>query len=123
VLAAPGVVDHSLRTGEGQFVDGVIFHFSGATTSMTMMSAPSWANPDRVTAALSPRRPGRRVGDPRAVSHHGLAIFGEWPQTEKGGSTPSVTGRSARVQQELLDRTLVWNQRHLMIMLREYEDF
>ncbi len=24
---------------------------------------------------------------------------------------------------ELLDRTLVWNQRHLMIMLREYEDF
>ena len=24
---------------------------------------------------------------------------------------------------ELLDRTLVWNQRHLMIVLREYEDF
>ena len=24
---------------------------------------------------------------------------------------------------EMLDRTLVWNQRHLMIMLREYEDF
>ena len=26
-------------------------------------------------------------------------------------------------RRELLDRTLVWNQRHLMIMLREYEDF
>ncbi len=24
---------------------------------------------------------------------------------------------------ELLDRTLVWNQRHLMTVLREYEDF
>jgi transposase InsO family protein len=24
---------------------------------------------------------------------------------------------------ELLDRTLVWNQRHLMVVLREYEDF
>ena len=23
----------------------------------------------------------------------------------------------------LLDRTLVWNQRHLMMVLREYEDF
>ena len=26
-------------------------------------------------------------------------------------------------RRKLLDRTLVWNQRHLMIMLREYEDF
>ena len=26
-------------------------------------------------------------------------------------------------RRELLDRTLVWNQRHLMIALREYEDF
>ena len=24
---------------------------------------------------------------------------------------------------ELLDRTLTWNKRHLMIVLREYEDF
>jgi putative transposase len=24
---------------------------------------------------------------------------------------------------ELLDRTLIWNQRHLMTVLREYEDF
>jgi transposase InsO family protein len=28
-----------------------------------------------------------------------------------------------RCRRELLDRTLVWNQRHLMIVLREYEDF
>ena len=26
-------------------------------------------------------------------------------------------------RRKLLDRTLVWNQRHLMIVLREYEDF
>jgi transposase InsO family protein len=26
-------------------------------------------------------------------------------------------------RRELLDRTLVWNQRHLMAVLREYEDF
>jgi transposase InsO family protein len=26
-------------------------------------------------------------------------------------------------RRELLNRTLVWNQRHLMIVLREYEDF
>ena len=26
-------------------------------------------------------------------------------------------------RRELLDRTLVWNQRHLMIVLREYDDF
>jgi hypothetical protein len=25
-------------------------------------------------------------------------------------------------RRELLDRTLIWNQRHLMIVLREYED-
>jgi putative transposase len=29
----------------------------------------------------------------------------------------------ASCRRELLDRTLVWNQRHLMIVLREYEDF
>ena len=26
-------------------------------------------------------------------------------------------------RRELLDRTLIWNKRHLMIVLREYEDF
>ena len=26
-------------------------------------------------------------------------------------------------RRELLDQTLIWNQRHLMIVLREYEDF
>jgi putative transposase len=26
-------------------------------------------------------------------------------------------------RRKLLDRTLVWNQRHLMTVLREYEDF
>ncbi|MGH3273806.1 MAG: hypothetical protein ACRDNZ_05690, partial [Streptosporangiaceae bacterium] len=32
-----------------------------------------------------------------------------------------ATGHLCR--RELLDRTLVWNQRHLMTVLREYEDF
>jgi hypothetical protein len=31
----------------------------------------------------------------------------------------SIGGR----RRELLDRTLIWNQRHLMTVLREYEDF
>ena len=31
--------------------------------------------------------------------------------------------RIGSCRRELLDRTLVWNQRHLMIVLREYEDF
>ena len=26
-------------------------------------------------------------------------------------------------RRDLLDRTLIWNQRHLMMVLREYEDF
>jgi putative transposase len=26
-------------------------------------------------------------------------------------------------RRELLDRTLIWNQRHLMLVLREYQDF
>jgi hypothetical protein len=26
-------------------------------------------------------------------------------------------------QREVQDRTLIWNQRHVMTMLREYEDF
>ena len=26
-------------------------------------------------------------------------------------------------RREMLDRTLIWNRRHLMIVLREYEDF
>jgi hypothetical protein len=39
-----------------------------------------------------------------------------------------VGARAARALQqdarrELLDRTLIWNQRHLMTVLREYEDF
>jgi transposase InsO family protein len=31
--------------------------------------------------------------------------------------------RIGSCRRELLDRTLIWNQRHLMIVLREYEDF
>jgi putative transposase len=31
--------------------------------------------------------------------------------------------RIGSCRRELLDRTLIWNQRHLMTVLREYEDF
>jgi putative transposase len=31
--------------------------------------------------------------------------------------------RISSCRRELLDRTLIWNQRHLMTVLREYEDF
>jgi hypothetical protein len=31
--------------------------------------------------------------------------------------------RIGNCRRELLDRTLIWNQRHLMTVLREYEDF
>jgi hypothetical protein len=34
----------------------------------------------------------------------------------------SITELRAGRCRELLDRTLAWNQRHLMIVLREYED-
>ncbi len=36
---------------------------------------------------------------------------------------PVMERRIGSGRRELLDRTLVWNQRHLMIVLREYEDF
>jgi putative transposase len=36
----------------------------------------------------------------------------------------SITERwSGNCRRELLDRTPIWNQRHLMMVLREYEDF
>lgn len=35
----------------------------------------------------------------------------------------AITGRWIGSCRELLDRTLVWNQRHLMTVLREYADF
>jgi putative transposase len=36
----------------------------------------------------------------------------------------SIMGRwTGSCRRELLDRTLIWSQRHLMAVLREYEDF
>jgi putative transposase len=35
----------------------------------------------------------------------------------------SIMERWIGSRRRLLDRTLVWNQRHLMTVLREYEDF
>jgi hypothetical protein len=38
-------------------------------------------------------------------------------------ATPSAERWIASCRRELLDRTLVWNQQHLLIVMREYEDF
>ena len=39
------------------------------------------------------------------------------------GIPAADTRRLARARRDLLERTLIWNQRHLMTVLREYEDF
>jgi putative transposase len=53
-------------------------------------------------------------------------------QANTSAPRPAISGRRMNsvmerwigsCRRELLDRTLVWNQRHLMTMLREYEDF
>jgi len=36
---------------------------------------------------------------------------------------PADPRRARGARRDLLDRTLIWNQRHLMTVLREYEDF
>jgi hypothetical protein len=60
------------------------------------------------------------------------ALFGELPLATMliliSIRALHVGARAARALQqdarrELLDRTLIWNQRHLMTVLREYEDF
>jgi hypothetical protein len=56
-----------------------------------------------VTGTASPACPRRRATRCRQV-------------------TPGA-GATRAPRRELLDRTLAWNQRHLMIMLREYADF
>ncbi len=57
----------------------------------------------------------------RAADTLGLSVQ---PAHEQTGSDNSVMERGiGSCRRELLDRTLVWNQRHLMIVLREYEDF
>jgi hypothetical protein len=41
----------------------------------------------------------------------------------KGYDAVLAPHRIGSCRRELLDRTLIWNQRHLMTVLREYEDF
>jgi putative transposase len=55
-----------------------------------------------------------------------FAATGRADHQDAGTGTPgnSVMERwIGSCRRELLDRTLVWNRRHLMIVLREYEDF
>jgi putative transposase len=53
----------------------------------------------------------------RQANHHHVKSAGE----SAGQRANRVFERYSR--RELLDRTLIWNQRHLMTAMREYEDF
>ena len=54
----------------------------------------------------------------RAIAHLLSALPSMRPATSGRSST-----RIGSCRRELLDRTLIWNQRHLMMVLREYEDY
>jgi hypothetical protein len=67
-----------------------------------------------------PAQPGDLAQHP-VIGRHARA----WPphrvqRPGAGSGTPRWIGSCRR---ELLERTLVWNQRHQMTVLREYEDF
>jgi hypothetical protein len=63
-----------------------------------------------------------------------LVVLSESPRSSVGSDEPACGAKAPRMnsvmerwigscRRELLDRTLIWNQRHLMTVLREYEDF
>jgi putative transposase len=62
-----------------------------------------------------------------AVIEHGTRRVRVLGATEHPVQAPRMNSVMERwigsCRRELLDRTLAWNQRHLMIVLREYEDF
>jgi transposase InsO family protein len=77
----------------------------------------SWA--DRAVLAALPRLlPGSHLRSLRLIVS---------PRTVLRPSLPRMNSIMERwigsCRRELLDRTLVWDQRHLMTVLREYEDF
>ena len=79
---------------------------SGSAPTATAVTRPVWP----VTAAFDEvfRAAGARIIRSAVQAPRMNSIMERW------------VGSCRR---ELLDRTLVWNQRHLMIVLREYEDF
>ena len=78
----------------------------------------------RDTGKVRPARPGRQLHRhirPRCsrLRASGLSAL----RSRRRGLIPVMERWIGSCRRELPDRTLVWNQRHLMIMLREYEDF
>jgi hypothetical protein len=63
--------------------------------------------------------PGARVG--RAPSAPSASWCCAWQERIPAGATAASTVQACR--HELLDRTLIWNQRHLLHSLREFEHF
>jgi hypothetical protein len=99
------------------------------------------ARPRRALGQLTPARAGTRPPDPVSLAEHWIrrkqvlgGLTGEYciaalppsVATESADHRPNrIPGphRIGSCRRELLDRTLTWDQRHLMTVLREYEDF
>ena len=75
---------------------------------------------------VRPRSASSDIGDSLAQALRQPCRESVAPQARCTVQTPrmnSITERSVdSCRRELLDRTLIWNQRHLMAVLREYED-
>jgi hypothetical protein len=86
--------------------------------------------PDRaLLALLAGALPIDRLAVMRLIVTPGTILRWHRDIVRRRWSRRSRQGRSGRpathrkVRSVVLERTLVWNQRHLMIVLREYEDF
>ena len=75
----------------------------------------------RVKFVLHDRDASFTAGFDAVFQTAGARVIRSAPQAPRMNSIMERWIGSCR--RELLDRTLVWNQRHLMTVLREYEDF
>ena len=106
-IRIPGATGHLVQSRVGQQARNLLMDLEDAGTRVKFVlhdrDASLTAAFDEVFRAAGARMIRAAVQAPRMNS-----IMERW------------VGSCRR---ELLDRTLVWNQRHLMIVLREYEDF
>ena len=102
-----GATEHPAESWVVQQVRKLLMHLENAGTRVKFVlhdrDASFTAAFDEVFRAAGVRAIGSAVQAPRMNS-----IMERW---------------IGSCRRELLDRTLVWNQRHLMTVLREYEDF
>jgi putative transposase len=75
----------------------------------------------RVKFVLHDRDASFTAGFDAVFQAAGVRVIRSAPQAPRMNSIMERWIGSCR--RELLDRTLIWNQRHLMTVLREYEDF